>query len=117
MKAQQLGVGECGSFLCRYHHLNNIDRIYVIIRQSLFHCYSAINLLTLTFKKNSMLNKLKDLITYKRIKEHLLNRSDKISDDDIKNAKVDFGIEDMIKDVEKSKGVKGIGKPRTRPNY
>jgi len=64
-----------------------------------------------------MLNKLKDLITYKRIKEHLINKSDKISDDDIKNAKADFGIEDMIKDLEKSKGVKGIKKPPSRPNY
>ena len=64
-----------------------------------------------------MLKKLKDLITYKRIKEHLINKSDKISEDDIKNAKVDFGIKDMIKDVEKSKGVKGIEKPRTRQNY
>ena len=64
-----------------------------------------------------MLNKLKDLITSKRVKEHLLNKSDKISDDDIKNAKVNFGIEDMIKNVEKSRGVKGIEKPRTRQNY
>lgn len=64
-----------------------------------------------------MLKKLKDLITYKRVKEHLIDKSDKISDDDIKNAKVDFGIEDMIRDVEKSKGVKGIEKPRVRQNY
>ena len=64
-----------------------------------------------------MLNKLKDLITYKRVKEHLKNKSDNITDDDIKNAKVDFGTEDMIKDVEKGRAIKGIEKPRTRQNY